>query len=54
MKLTIITLPGDHYENIECDTFEFRSNNVANWIKIKRNGWEEIIHRVAVIKFEGD
>ena len=53
MKLTIITLHGDHYD-INCDTFEFRSNNVANWIKIKKDGWEQIIHRVATIKFDGD
>ena len=53
MKLEIITLDGDNY-NKNCDTFEFRSNTVANWVKIKKNGWEEIIHRVATIKFDGD
>lgn len=53
MKLTIITLDGDHHD-IDCDTFEFRSNIVANWIKIKKNGWEETIHRVATIKFDRD
>jgi hypothetical protein len=49
MKLKIITLNGEK-RMIECDFFEFRSNQVSNWIKICDNGCTEIIHNVAVIK----
>lgn len=49
MKLKIIEL--NHTEHIEeCESFEFRSNQVTNWIRLKvAEGYKEI-PRVSVIK----
>ena len=52
MILKIITLDDVKETEIECDSFEFRSNQVANWIQVVKDGHKEIIHRVAVIKTE--
>lgn len=49
MKIKVITLNGETKE-IECDSFEFRSNQVANWIRIKTADTTEMIHGIAVIK----
>ena len=49
MKLKIIELnQTEHIE--ECESFEFRSNQVGNWIRLKTaDGYKEFV-RVAVIK----
>ena len=54
MKITVIEYGGiEHY--INCKSFEFRTNNVANWVKIKyQDGSQEIIHGVATIKAESE
>lgn len=51
MELTVITLKGEE-QTVICDSFEFRSNNVTNWIKYHLNSVNvtEYIHDVAVIK----
>ena len=50
MILTIIEYGGEP-QQIECESFEFRSNQVTNWIRIKKaNGCETLIHNVCVIK----
>ena len=50
MKLKIIKYGGES-KIIECKSFEFRTNQVANWIKIKYvDNSEELIHDVCVIK----
>lgn len=49
MKLLIIRFDEESMEK-ECDSFEFRSNQVSNWIKIKKDDNIEIIHGVATIK----
>ena len=51
MKLEIIMMNGES-QIIECDTFEFRSNQVSNWIRTKKDGEEQMIHQVATIKSE--
>ena len=49
MTIRIITYDG---QNILCDcnSFEFRTNQVSNWIKIKKGEATDIIHGVATIK----
>lgn len=51
MTLTVITLKGEE-QTVICDSFEFRSNQVTNWIKfyIKSVDVTDIIHDVSVIK----
>lgn len=51
MELKVITLKGEEL-TIICDSFEFRSNKVSNWIKfyLKSVDVTDIIHDVAVIK----
>jgi hypothetical protein len=50
MKLTVIEYGGEPRQ-IECESFEFRSNQVTNWIRIKKaDGCEPLIHNVCVIK----
>lgn len=50
MKLKVIKYGGE-FKIIECESFEFRTNQVANWIKIKyADNSEEYIHGVCVIK----
>lgn len=49
MKLLIIKYGGEHQE-IECDSFEFRTNQVANWIKLKQGDTQTMIYDVATIK----
>lgn len=50
MKLKIIKYGGES-KIIECESFEFRTNQVANWIRIKyMDNSEELIHGVCVIK----
>lgn len=54
MKITVIEYGGiEHY--INCKSFEFRTNQVENWIRIKyRDGRQEMIYGVATIKAESE
>ncbi len=49
MRLLIIRFGEEPMEK-ECDSFEFRSNQVTNWIKIKKGDDVEMIHGIATIK----
>lgn len=50
MTLTIIEYGGKP-RRIECESFEFRCNQVANWIRIKKSdGSEALIHNICAIK----
>ena len=50
MVISIIEY-GGVTRQIECESFEFRCNHVANWIKIKKSdGSEEIVRDVCVIE----
>lgn len=49
MKLCIIKYVGTKIE-LECDSFEFRTNQVANWIELTQGGKKNIIHNIAVIR----
>ena len=50
MKVTIIHFDSTIIER-ECESFEFRTNHVSNWIKLKfKNEQTEIIHNVATIQ----
>lgn len=52
MKIIVIEY-GGIARHINCKSFEFRTNQVENWIKIKyQDGSKEIIHGVATIKAE--
>ena len=55
MKITIFKYDGTEY-HINCESFEFRTNQVTNWIKIKyqdgSKSSKEIINEVATIKAE--
>lgn len=52
MKINVIQYDGTEH-HINCESFEFRTNQVSNWIRIKyQNDNEEIIHRIATIKAE--
>lgn len=52
MMITIIEYGGIP-QQIECESFEFRTNQVENWIRIKhKDGSKEIIHGVATIRAE--
>ena len=52
MKITIIEYGGEPRQ-IECESFEFRTNYVANWIRVKyEDGNKEEIHQVCVIRGE--
>lgn len=52
MKITVIEYTGiEHHVN--CRSFEFRTNQVANWIRIEcDDGSKETIHGIATIKAE--
>jgi hypothetical protein len=52
MTITIIEYGGKE-KQVECDSFEFRSNHVNNWIKIKKGDFSYIIHDICVITTEG-
>ena len=51
MTLRIFTYDGQAIL-CECDSFEFRTNHVSNWIKFKKGTTTNIIHNVATIKTE--
>ena len=50
MILTIIEYGGVSRQ-IECEFFEFRCNQVTNWIEVRKaDGNKELIHNICVIK----
>ena len=52
MKITVIEYNGIEH-HINCKSFEFRTNHVANWIRIKyQDGSNAMLHGVATIKVE--
>ena len=54
MIITVIEYGGTPRQ-IECESFEFRSNQVENWMRIKyKDGSTEEIHDVCVIKAESE
>lgn len=54
MKIIVIEYGGIEH-HINCKTFEFRTNQVDNWIRIKfQDDSKEIIHGVATIKAESE
>ena len=54
MKITVIEYGGEP-QQIECESFEFRTNHVTNWIRVKyKDGSKEEIHQVCVIKTQAD
>lgn len=50
MQIIVVEYGGTEH-NIECESFEFRTNQVENWIRI--DGSKEI-HGVATIKAESE
>ena len=53
MKITIIEYGGTPRQ-IDCESFEFRSNRVTNLIKIKTVDGTEVVKDISVIKAESD
>ena len=54
MKITVVEYDGTE-NHINCKFFEFRTNQVENWIRIKyQDGSKEIIHGVATIRVESE
>lgn len=54
MKLTLIEFGGSQRQ-VECESFEFRSNHITNWIRIKyQDGNKEMIYDVVTIKAESE
>lgn len=54
MKIKVIEYGGKEH-NINCISFEFRTNKVTNWIKIKyQDGRQERIYEIATIKSENE
>ena len=50
MKLKIIKYGGES-KIVECNSFEFRTNQVTNWIKVRKEDRnKELIHNICVIK----
>lgn len=54
MKIEIMSFEDDQtFTTYDCDDFEFRGNQVTNWIKLFKNGKEVgFVNRVCVIKSE--
>ena len=54
MKITVVEYGGTEH-HINCKSFEFRTNQVENWIRIKyQDGSKEMIYGVATIKSESE
>ena len=54
MQITVVEY-GDTEHNINCKSFEFRTNQVESWIRIKhKDGSKEIIRGVATIKAKSE
>ena len=54
MKIIVVEYGGtEHHRN--CKSFEFRTNKVANWMRIKyQDGSQEMIYEIATIKAENE
>ena len=54
MKIKIMSFEGDQtFTTYDCDDFEFRGNQVTNWIKLFKDGKEVgFVNRVCAIKSE--
>ena len=50
MLIEVMPLDTQTFTTYECDDFEFRANQVTNWLKIRKDGKETMIKKVAVIK----
>lgn len=54
MRLTVIEY-GGRERHINCKFFEFRTNQVENWLEVKlKNGSKIMMHGVATIKAESE
>jgi len=54
MQIIVVEYDGAEH-HINCRSFEFRTNQVENWIRIKyKDGSTEEIHDVCVIKAESE
>lgn len=54
MRIILIEYSGKQHE-IECESFEFRTNQAVNWIRIKKfDGSIEMIKGVCVVKAESE
>jgi len=54
MQIIVVEYGGIEH-HINCKSFEFRTNQVENWIRIKyKDGSKEIIRRIATIKAESE
>lgn len=54
MRITVIEYGGIEHR-INCKSFEFRTNTVTNWIRIRyKDGSKKEIHDVCVIKAESE
>lgn len=52
MRIKVISKDGSIYEH-DISSFEFRSNNVSNWIRMKYDDGTGVdIHNIATIKCE--
>ena len=51
MKILVIPLDTQVAEEYECDDFEFRANQVSNWLRLKKDGKEIFFcKRIATFK----
>lgn len=51
MSIVVITYNGTKMRYDDVLSFEFRSNQVSNWVNLKMDGKDQIyIHNVCVIK----
>ena len=54
MKIIFIEYNGTEH-HVNCVSFEFRTNQASNWVKIKyKDGRQEMIHEIATIKSESE
>lgn len=54
MKIIVIEYGGIEH-HINCKSYEFRANQVENWIRIKyQDGSKEILRGIAAIKAESE
>lgn len=53
-EILVIEYNGTEHR-VQCQSFEFRTNQVSNWIRIKHSdGSTEVIHDVCVVKAESE
>jgi hypothetical protein len=54
MKIAVMSLDTQTFIDYDCDDFEFRANNVSNWLRLKKDGKEiAFVNNVGVIKYIG-